>query len=76
MLDKKDIMKLTDKWCNEVAFNKNPKAIYHLFCEDGNLIGTVSVTKKLIFLYNIKFDVFFKLLTFLKGLERVRILSL
>jgi len=46
MLDKKDIVKLTDNWCNEVAFNKNPKAIYHLFCEDGNLIGTVSQVKR------------------------------
>lgn len=41
-----DISALTDLWCNEVANNHNPEAIYKLFCEDGNLVGTVSQVKR------------------------------
>jgi len=41
-----DITMLTDNWINEVTVNHNPRAIYELFCKDGNLVGTVSQTKR------------------------------
>ena len=37
-----DIANLTDKWIYEVTVKHDPKAIYNLFCTDGNLVGTVS----------------------------------
>jgi hypothetical protein len=38
------IATLTDNWIKEVTINNNPKAVYNLFCSDGNLVGTVSQT--------------------------------
>ena len=41
-----DIATLTDNWINEVTVNHDPRAIYKLFCSDGNLMGTVSQVKR------------------------------
>lgn len=35
---------LTDNWINAVTINNNPKEIAKMFCNDGNLVGTVSQT--------------------------------
>ena len=42
----KEISDLTDQWIKEVTVNHDPDAIHKLFCEDGNLIGTVSQVKR------------------------------
>ena len=43
---KNDIAKLTDQWIHEVTVNNNPDRIFNLFCNDGNLVGTVSKEKR------------------------------
>ena len=42
----RDISDTTDKWIREVTVNHDPNAIGNLFCEDGNLVGTVSQIKR------------------------------
>jgi hypothetical protein len=45
-VNKDDIKKLTDKWCDEVTVNHNPENIAKLFCKDATLLGTVSQIKR------------------------------
>jgi hypothetical protein len=42
----KDISNLTDNWINAVTINHDPQEIASLFCNDGNLVGTVSQVKR------------------------------
>jgi len=39
-----NVANLTDKWINAVTVNNNPQEIANMFCNDGNLVGTVSQT--------------------------------
>ena len=41
---KESVANLTDNWINAVTVNNNPQEIASLFCDDGNLVGTVSQT--------------------------------
>ena len=61
VINETTISKLTDKWCKEVTVNNDPVAIYHLFCKDGNLLGTVSQTKRKGKDIKLYFDYFAKL---------------
>jgi hypothetical protein len=45
-ITKADIAALTNKWIYEVTVKHDPDAIGNLFCEDGNLVGTVSQIKR------------------------------
>jgi hypothetical protein len=45
-VNKNDIKKLTDKWCDEVTVRNNPENIAKLFCKDATLLGTVSQIKR------------------------------
>lgn len=40
------VSELTDQWIKEVVDNHDPEAIFKMFCADGNLVGTVSQTKR------------------------------
>ena len=60
-INKKTISDLTDKWCNEVTINHNPTTISNLFCNDGNLVGTVSQVKRKGNDIKLYFDYFAKL---------------
>ena len=42
----KTISDLTDKWCDLVTIAHDPNEIYKMFCENGNLVGTVSQVKR------------------------------
>ena len=44
--DINDISKLTDLWIQKVTIDSDPDAIFNLFCQDGNLVGTVSQIKR------------------------------
>ena len=41
-----DISLLTNNWINAVTVKKCPKTVASLFCDDGNLVGTVSQVKR------------------------------
>ena len=44
--NEQDISDATDNWINAVTIDHDPKKIANFFCNDGNLIGTVSQSKR------------------------------
>ena len=41
-----NVAQLTDQWCDLVVNKKDPDQLMGMFCEDGNLIATVSQIKR------------------------------
>ena len=60
-ISENDIFKATDNWINAVTINHDPQEIANLFCDDGNLVGTVSQVKRKGSDIKLYFDYFAKL---------------